>query len=107
MRRGVFAVIVVFLVGVAQQATAGETTKFAIDLATILPAEQLCGVKFKPEQIAAFISTRIPVDNISFPNELIYWTQRQKKTIATLTSAEQTAYCVQVSRISRFYKFAD
>lgn len=107
MRRGVFAVIVVFLLGAVQQAVAGETTKFAIDLATILPAEQLCGMKFKPEQIAAFISTRIPVDNISFPNELIYWTQRQKKTIATLSTSEQTAYCAQVSRISRFYKFVD
>jgi hypothetical protein len=94
------------LVGSASALAQGTSTfALANELGSVLGAEKGCGLKFNQDAIKAFIEAKVKADDMKFPSLLSTMSQGAAWRLGEMSESEKTAYCAQVGRVARTFKF--
>lgn len=101
----------ILFIGVALFATATpgfaqyENYQLATDLGTVLAAEEMCGLEYSQDAIAAFIEANVPADDMSFAGNLADIVMVEGLTNGEMSKSAQTAHCAQIKRVAIHNKF--
>lgn len=90
---------------VAAQSMASMT--LATDLGNILASEEICDLTYDQAAISAFIESKVPADDMSFPSMLQTMTMGQEYTLKDMSASGRTAHCTQISRVAKSYGFIE
>ncbi len=99
------AALIVVAMMAATTASAKDTTTLALNLGSVLAAEEGCGLEYDQAAIAAFIQKSVPADDRGFPSTLNMMTDGSKVQFDRMTTSSKTAHCAQIKRLAKTYGF--
>jgi len=101
------AVIALPLVLVVAPASAQslKSMNLASELGTVLASEELCGLSYDQDAIAAFIEQNVPADDMGFASNLQMMTEGQAFNLRDMSTSARTAHCTQIRRVAISYGF--
>jgi hypothetical protein len=70
-----------------------------------LGSEEFCGLDYDQAAIQAFITKRVPADDMDFPPMLESMTTGTEVGNQTKSNSAKTAHCAQIARIAKSYGF--
>ncbi|WP_413874125.1 hypothetical protein [Albidovulum sp.] len=82
-----------------------DTMQIALDLGTLLAAEQKCGLTYDQVAIEAFIDAKVDPGNMSFASDLSMMTSGAKMQLVQMDGSAITAHCRAVSRSAKHFGF--
>lgn len=82
-----------------------KSMSLAHDLGTVLASEELCGLSYDQNAIAAYVEKRVPADDMGFAGTLDMMTTGAKISLADMSASSKTAHCVQIRRVAKNYGF--
>ncbi len=78
-----------------------DSSDVALQLGTILAAEEICGLKYDHEMIAAYIDKAVAADDMSFASTLQLLTEGKKFQQKNMSEAAKAAHCTQIRRTAK------
>ena len=101
----VFAALAATVIPAAAQGF--ESMQTATSLGTVLAAEEFCDLSFDQSAISAYIESKVPADDMSFPSTLQMMVQGSEFQQKEMSKSAKTAHCTQVARIAKSYGFTE
>jgi hypothetical protein len=103
----------VLLLGLAAMSATSATAQtkqlksmnLALELGSVLAAEEACGLTYDQSAIERFIDKNVPADDMSFPSSLSMMTSGSAVQLEEMTASAKTAHCSQIRRIAKSYGF--
>ncbi len=77
----------------------------ANELGSVLASEKPCGLTFDQAAISAFIESKVPAKDMSFPSTLMVMTKGSAVQLEELSEAGKVAHCTQIRRVAKSYGF--
>ncbi|WP_236764482.1 signal recognition particle [Agrobacterium tumefaciens] len=75
--------------------------QIAVQLGTVLAAEDFCGLTYDHKMIEAYIEKNVPADDMGFPSFLELMTSGRKSKQKKMTPSAKAAHCAQISRVAK------
>lgn len=104
MRADILAAALLMWTAPAGAGTA-DIMDIAVQLGSVLAAEEPCGLSYDQAAIERFIEQKVPASDMSFPSTLSMTTQGSAYQMKGMSRSALTAQCAQVKRIARAYGF--
>ena len=106
-RKRLVAVGLLLGIGMTQMSTAFslDSNELAVNLGSLLAAEEFCELSYDQDAIAAFIDEHVDADDLGFPSTLRMMTEGSKYQLDSLTESEKTAHCRQITRAAKSHGF--
>lgn len=79
----------------------------ATALGSVLAAEKHCGFTYDQAAIAAYVESKVPADDMSFPSTLQMMVQGQEYQLSEMSESSKTAHCTQIARVAKTYNFIE
>lgn len=79
----------------------------ASELGSVLASEGICDLSYKQEAIEAWISAKVPANDISFASTLDTAVMGGKFGYKDQTPSERTAHCAAIRKTAKHYGFID
>lgn len=106
MRRMAF-LAVLCATATAASAAPKNSMQVALELGSVLAAEDFCGLHYNQDAIAAFIEKAVPADEMGFPSTLQLMISGSKVEQGQMADSAKAAHCTQIKRIAKAYHFID
>jgi hypothetical protein len=99
-------VVVFFAIAVPAAALSDlQRMELSHNLGMTLASEELCGLHYDQDAIAAFIEKKVPADDMSFAGSLNIMTIGSGVQIKEMSPSSLTAHCAQMKRVAKSYGF--
>jgi len=79
--------------------------ELALNLSSVLGAEEFCGLSYDQAAIQAFIEERVPADDMGFASSLALMTSGADFQQSMMSGSAKTAHCAAITRTARHYGF--
>lgn len=90
---------------VTPAAAADSSMETAMQLGTVIAAEEPCGLSYDQAAIEAFIDKKVKATDLDFASSLEMVTSGQAFQIKKMSKSALTAHCAQIRRAAKAYKF--
>ncbi|MGP4725549.1 signal recognition particle [Agrobacterium deltaense] len=90
---------------VALAATKKDSSDIALQLGTVLAAEDFCGLTYDQEMIAAYIEKNVSADDMGFASLLQLMTAGKQSAQKGMTASAKAAHCTQIRRTAKANAF--
>ena len=84
-----------------------QSTKFAVELGSVLAAEQICDLRYDQAAITALIEKTVPAEDMGFAGTLTMMTDGTAYDLEDASASKITAFCTQQRRVARTHGFID
>ena len=84
-----------------------ESMEKANNLGSVIAAEEMCGLSYDQQAIAAWIEQNIAADDMSSAGTLQTMVQGHEFQDRSMSTSQRTAHCAQIRRVARSYGFVD
>lgn len=82
-----------------------KSMTLASNLGTVLASEEMCGLSYDQEAIAAFIEENVDPKDMGFASNLQMMTEGQAYNLRDMSASARTAHCTQIRRVAKSYGF--
>ncbi|MFK0384999.1 hypothetical protein [Agrobacterium sp. NPDC090273] len=86
---------------VAFAAPKQSSNSVALQLGTVLAAEEFCDLSYDQEKIAAYIEKTVAADDMEFASRLQLMTDGKKFQQENMSKTAKAAHCVQIRRVAK------
>jgi len=86
---------------VALAAPKRNSTQVALELGTVLAAEDFCGLSYDQEMIASYIEKNVAADDMGFPSTLQLLTAGKQSEHKNMSATAKAAHCTQIRRAAK------
>ena len=87
------------------QPAAADADRIALELGSMLAAEEPCGLAFDHDAIGDWIDAQVDADDMGFAGNLAMMTQGQAFQIGRMSDSQRAAHCAQTRRVARSMGF--
>ena len=101
-------IVVLFVLTITSLPVLGQglqSMQVATALGSIIASEQYCGLAYDQGAIAAYIESKVPADDMSFPSTLQMMVAGAEFRFDEMSASAKTAHCTQISRVAKSYNF--
>jgi hypothetical protein len=84
-----------------------DSYEAADQLADVLVSEDLCGLSFNQDAIAAWIEANVAADDMEFSGNLSSHISLSEYTLKDISTSAKTAHCAQIRRVAKNYGFIE
>jgi hypothetical protein len=105
MRRIIVLAVVAGLTGASAVAGSIDSMNLANEIGSIIASEEVCGLTYDQAAISAFIESKVPASDMSFPSTLNMMVKGNALQLEGMSPSAKTAHCTQVRRVAKSYKF--
>jgi len=84
---------------------AADSTQKAMELGSVLAAEEPCGLAYDPEGIDRWIAANVAADDMGFASTLSLMTRGMARDVAGMSESARRAHCAQTARVARSFGF--
>lgn len=86
---------------VALAAPKRNSNQVALELGTVLAAEDFCGLTYDHEMIASYIEKNVAADDMGFASILQLMTAGKQSEHKDMTATAKAAHCSQMRRVAK------
>ncbi|MCV6548549.1 MAG: hypothetical protein OIF56_14925 [Cohaesibacter sp.] len=88
-------------------AATADSYEIAKKIAKVIAAERMCGLSLNEPAIQAWIEQNVKADDMEFPDNLSLALSGAEDDQDELSDTAKVAYCKQITRVAKHYKFME
>ncbi|MCW8059312.1 signal recognition particle [Agrobacterium tumefaciens] len=95
-----FVLLLVFATAALAAPKKGSSS-VALELGTVLAAEEFCGLSYDTDKVTSFIEENVAADDMRFASTLQLMTAGKQSEHKDMTATAKAAHCAQIRRVAK------